>query len=231
MTAGLFICDHVNPEYQNEFGDYPDMFKNLFPEFNWKLYDVCNNHFPEHIDECDLYMTTGSRHSVYENIDWINKVKKTIREIYVRDKYFIGFCFGHQLMGEALGGKVGKSPNGWCVGVHKFKIMGKKEWMSPFQSTINLLMMCQDQVLELPEGAELLAGNKKCPNGIFQVGRKMLGIQAHPEFSKAYDKLLMEIRIKRMGEEVVENGIISLEKKVHWEIIRDWVIGFLWHDN
>ena len=121
MKAGLFVCDHVQLKYQNLFGDYPDMFAQLLPEFEFQFYDVYNGQFPESLDECDLYMATGSSHSVYENLDWIIKLKKVIRDIYDQNKIFIGFCFGHQLIGEALGGKVAKSPNGWCVGVHEFE--------------------------------------------------------------------------------------------------------------
>ena len=126
-----------------------------------------------------------------------------------------------------MGGKVSKSPNGWCVGVHEFEIKKAAKWMQPFQNNINLLMMCQDQVLELPEGAKVLAGNQTCPAGVFQVGEKMLGIQAHPEYSKAYNQLLMEMRIDRMGKTVVNDGIARLEKEVHQNIIRSWILNFI----
>ncbi|MFT5169340.1 MAG: GMP synthase-like glutamine amidotransferase [Saprospiraceae bacterium] len=227
MKAGLFVCDHVQLEYQPQFGDYPDMFARLFPEFEFILYDVYNGHFPESIEECDLYMTTGSSHSVYEDLHWINQLKQVIRDIHDQDKYFIGFCFGHQLIGEALGGKVKKSPNGWCIGVHEFEMVEQKEWMKPPQSQFNLLMMCQDQIIQLPENALVLAGNKKCPIGMIQMGQKILGIQAHPEYSKAYDQTLMENRINRMGQEVVKQGIESLENPVHQNLIHDWVINFI----
>lgn len=227
LAAGLFICDHVSPEMQKEFGDYPDMFADLFPEFEWKLYDVINGHFPKNINECEIYMATGSRHSVYENIDWINRTKELIREIYIQDKYFIGICFGHQLLGAAMGGEVEKSPNGWCVGVHEFNVSEKRKWMSPFFKKINLLMMCQDQVLELPKEAIRLAGNKLCPNGMIQVGEKMLGIQAHPEFSKRYDGYLMELRKEKIGGETVGSGMKSMSMEVDKEIIRNWILRFL----
>ena len=223
MRAGLFICDHVKPEYREEFGDYPDMFIRLFPEFEFQLYDVCNGQFPVHLDECDLYMATGSSRSVYENLDWIKRLKEIVRTLYEKQKYFIGFCFGHQLMGEALGGKVEKSPKGWCVGVHEFEIQKQKDWMQPFQNQLNLLMMCQDQVVQLPEGAEVLAGNPMCEVGMFQVGETMLGIQAHPEFSKAYDRTLMELREERMGAETVAAGVASLEKDLHVGLLHQWI--------
>ncbi len=46
------------------------MFEKLFPEFDWVVYDVYNDHFPNDLNECDVYMATGSSHSVYEDIDW-----------------------------------------------------------------------------------------------------------------------------------------------------------------
>ncbi len=227
MKAALFLCDHVKPEDQARFGDYSDMFAQLFPEFEWTVFDVCNGHFPEDLSEHDVYFASGSHRSVYEKEDWIIRLQATIRDIYQEKKYFIGFCFGHQLIGEALGGKVAKSPYGWCVGVHEFDIQQQEKWMQPFQKNISLLMMCQDQVIQLPENSRVLAGSAQCPVGIFQVGETMLGIQAHPEFSKAYDRLLMEERIGRMGEAVVEKGIASLDKGVDSEVIRGWVFGFV----
>jgi len=227
MKAGLLVCDHINRQYEEEFGDYTAMFEALFPEFDFVFYDVCNGHFPENLEDCDLYMATGSRHSVYEDIPWIVRTKELIQQLYKEQKYFVGFCFGHQLLGEALGGKVQKSPKGWCVGVHKFDVLEQPKWMQPSQNSLNLLMMCQDQVLELPKNAKTLAGNEQCPIGIMQVGEKMLGIQAHPEFSKAYNQILMEARIQRMGQEVVEKGIASLTLPIHRTLIRQWVFEFI----
>lgn len=227
MKAGLFICDHVAKEWQHKFGDYPDMFAALFPEFEWVLYDVINGDVPEDLDSCDVYLATGSRHSAYDTFDWIDQLKSIIQEIHKRNKYFVGFCFGHQLMGEALGGQVGKSSSGWCVGVHEFQIIKDEEWMIPKLGSFNMLMMCQDQVLDLPPGAKLLAGSDLCPVGMYQVGERMLGIQAHPEFSKEYDQLLMEGRVRRMGEQVVAEGIASLKRDLHVDWFRNSVLNFI----
>ncbi|MGB0932349.1 MAG: glutamine amidotransferase-related protein, partial [Chitinophagales bacterium] len=51
----------------------------------------------------------------------------------------LGICYGAQLIGHLLGGKVAKSPKGWCVGVHEFEITTLKKWMQPMQSPLNLL--------------------------------------------------------------------------------------------
>ncbi len=227
MKVGLFVCDHVSEKAQPQFGDYPDMYQRLFPECEFVLYDAINGQFPEQLGECEIYMATGSGHSVYEDLPWILRLKTIIQELYVSQIPFVGFCFGHQLIGEALGGKVAKSPRGWCVGVHVFTVTETAPWMQATQTGFNLLMMCQDQILQLPEHSRVLAGNESCPVGMIQVGDYALGIQAHPEFSKAYDQMLMEGRVDRMGHETVQAGLASLEKPVHTELIHDWVMNFL----
>ncbi len=227
MKAGLFLCDHVKPELQAEFGDYTDMYAEIFPEFSFCYYDVCNGVFPEDINECDFYMATGSRHSVYDDLPWIKQLKSTVKQLHKKKKPFVGFCFGHQLIAEALGGKVAPSPNGWCVGVHSFEWQNMQHWMRPVASDYNLLMMCQDQVQKLPKNAKVLAGNDQCPVGMFQVGNHTLGIQAHPEFPKAYDQVLMEERVERIGEDKTKAGIKSLSRKVHTKLIHDWVVNFV----
>ena len=227
MKAGLLICDHIVLEWQAEFGDYPAMFAKLFPSFKWQLYNAVEGVLPADINECDFYMSTGSKYSVYQNLAWLAPLKAFIQELYVVQKPFIGFCFGHQLLGEALGGKVEKAGHGWCVGVHKFEIVQSQSWMNPPQSSLNLLMMCQDQITQLPPKTKLLASSQNCPNGVIQIGETMLGIQAHPEFPKRYNQRLMETRVNKMGLEKVEEGIQSLQMDIHPDLIQSWVVSFL----
>lgn len=230
MKVGLLECDHVREEFLSIAGDYREMFPALFssiaPEWQFKFFDVCNGHFPASADECDVYICTGSKSSVYDNDEWILKLKKFVREIHKAGKKYIGVCFGHQILGEALGGEVRKSDIGWCVGVHSFEVLHFQNWMKPPISSFNLLMMCQDQVLKLPPESILLAQTPDCPYAMFQVGDNMLGIQAHPEFSKAYDRALMELRVERIGARKVEMGIMSLELPTSEKLFAQWIVNF-----
>ena len=231
MKIGLLECDHVRDELKHIAGDYRQMFPALFlqvaPDWEFLFYDVCNDHFPESVEECDVYICTGSKNSVYDNEKWIKQLKDFVKTIYHSGRVYIGVCFGHQILGEALGGKVQKSPNGWCVGVHSFELLKTENWMNPVQSVFNLLMMCQDQVLQLPPESTLLAQASNCPHAMFRIGNNMLGIQAHPEFPKNYDKALMELREERIGTEKTKSGIASLSLPTHELIIAEWVRKFV----
>ncbi len=229
MKTGLFICDHVPLHLQSTFGDYADMFGQLFPTFDFTLFDCVKGQFPQSLSECDAYMCTGSRFSVYEKYDWIDTMKEILVELRAQEKKFIGLCFGHQLLAEALAGKVVKGTGGWCVGTHNFQIKNCQPWMHPGHKSINLLMMCQDQVVKLPSGGLLLGGNESCKNAIMQVDQNLLGIQAHPEFTKAYNRYLMKKRVEKIGATTVTDGIRTLEKTLHHHVIRDWVINFINH--
>jgi len=227
MKVGLLLCDHVRPEFREEFEDYPAIFQRAWPSFDFEVFAVCDGQFPASVDICDAYIATGSSYSVYEEIDWIIQLQQLIRDIHQSEKYYLGVCFGHQLLAEALGGQVKKAQSGWSIGVQTFTISQKEAWMEPFQAELNLLMMCQDQVHVLPPNATVLASTPACPVGIFRVGNRMLGVQAHPEFSKAYDRLLMETRIDRIGAATVAKAIESLSLPLDATRFIQWTVRFL----
>ena len=227
MKLGLLICDHVAEELVTQHGSYPEMFRAWLDDLEMEVFYVVDGQFPSGPEVCDAWLINGSRHSVYEDLPWINSLADFVWEVYSAKKPCVGVCFGHQMIGHALGGKVAKSDAGWCVGIHEFQMTQHPEWAHPAQETLKLLMMCQDQVLELPPESVIIASSADCPVGIFQVGETMLGIQAHPEFSAAYDQTLMESRVGRMGTEVVKKGIESLSQAPDAELIGMWVKHFL----
>ncbi len=227
MKTGILICDHIPAPFQHHAIHYPEMFEAWLPDLDFEEYFVVDNEFPERAMVCDAWMVNGSRASVYDDKPWISRLKAFVREIHQSGRPFLGVCFGHQILAEALGGKVLPAESRWCVGVHEFSLTQQRAWMQPHQDPFNLLMMCQDQVQQLPAGATLLASSPACPVGMFEVEGRMLGIQAHPEFTKAYDRALMEARVERMGTETVQTGIESLNLPVHADIFRQWAVQFL----
>lgn len=226
MKVCLLVCDHVLPAFEPIDGNYPDMFQKLFSDLTLVPYYVCDGEFPA-IDDYDYYLCTGSKFSVYEDIPWIKQMLDLIRNIVGSGKKFIGVCFGHQLIAQALNGEVTQSKMGWNIGVHEFMILSERLWMSPHQTHFNVLMLCQDQVSKMPKEAEILARSPTCPVGMFQIGNQFLGIQGHPEFSKIYNQALYTSRTDRIGSEVVMVADTSMKLTVHQNLLRDWMVNFL----
>lgn len=227
MKIGLLLCDHVSDHFLHHNGDYDRQFSELLPLFDWTYYDLTAGHFPTSLEECDAFICSGSKYSVYDEVDWIIELKFLVKEIFRQGKPFVGVCFGHQMMAEALGGEVRKASCGWCVGVHTFRLIRRENWMKPFHREVNLLMSCQDQVLALPPDSVLLAETADCRVGMYRVGERMLGIQAHPEFSVAYSRELMMARQEKIGAEKVKEGIDSLDKALNSKLLADWIYNFL----
>ena len=225
MKFGLLQCDHVLDQFRPIAGDYDEMFARWLPGA-WRVYDVAAQQLPEDFDECDLWVGTGSKASVYDDDPWIHAYAAWVRRAYEARAPFLGVCFGHQMMGHALGGRVAKSWRGWGVGMHEFTVHQTERWMIPPLKAVHVLMSCQDQVEELPPDAVVLAGDDHCPVGIFRVGR-MLGIQGHPEWIPGYAEALLAHRAARIGEERARAARATLGQAASNTQFEQWVRRFV----
>lgn len=230
MIIGLLQCDHVSEQFQHIIPDYPQAFQDLFakhaPDIHLRVYDVCHGELPQSVDECQGYLTTGSRHSVYDNVDWIHQLAEFVRQIHAHNAKFVGICFGHQMIAFALGGKVAKSDHGWGIGTKPVTLQETPAWMTPNQSEYRLLLSHQDQVLDIPNGGRVLGGNEHCPISMLGVGSHMLGIQAHPEFTTEYAQALMQSRVERIGAKTVEDAQQTLSDKTDEAAVVQWIDAF-----
>ena len=223
----LLLCDHVSPHLRHIGGNYPEMFQIAFPAFVFDVFDVVNGDFPASALSYDAFMVTGSRHSVYDRLSWISDLKELIKGIYDAKRKFIGVCFGHQILAEALGGRVLKSDGGWCVGYHSFEVLQPTRWMLPTHTEFKILMSCQDQVASLPPGAKALARGSQCENGLFAVDDHMVAIQGHPEFTPAYMRALIHERRESIGNEKADQALNTLAQVPEINVFEAWMRNFI----
>ena len=226
---GLLECDHVDARFRDVADDYHALFAALLPDVDLVPYDVVNGQLPASPDECDGWLATGSRHSVYEELDWISRAVRFVQDVRTTDVPFVGVCFGHQLLAHALGGTVERHHGGWGAGIRRLDIVRSEPWMEPAADACHLHFMHQDQVVEAPSDAVVLGRSDHCEVAMFRVGDTMLGVQAHPEFTVAYAEALLTDRTERIGGDRAAEALASLATPTDEAVVASWVARFLAH--
>lgn len=231
VRVGLLECDHVDDRFRAIAGDYHDMFASMFARAGVDLdlvrYNVCGGELPATVAECDAYLCTGSRHSVYDDADWIEQAADLVRSLHDAERPLVGVCFGHQLIAEALGGRIEPAATGWSVGVQGIDIVQNEQWMTPRSLHCRLQFMHQDQVSRLPAEAVLLGRTDHCPIAMFRVGTTMLGIQSHPEFTVAYAEALLDARVALIGADRIDEARHSFDSSTDERAVAQWFAQFI----
>lgn len=217
------------PESLSAFGSYPDMFRRLLGEeaYDYSEFAVDEGELPATAGACDAYLVTGSARGVYEPIPWIAGLKDFLVGARGRAA-LVGVCFGHQVMAEAFGGKVIKSPKGWGVGEHTYRVLRQEPWMDG-AAEIRLPGSHQDQVVEPPPGADVVAGSDFAPVGVLAWrDQPAISIQLHPEFEPDYAVALIESRRgSRFADDEADRAVASYRTPDDRARVGGWIRNFL----
>jgi GMP synthase-like glutamine amidotransferase len=224
MKIGLLECDDVVGRFPEVKGGYREMFAALLPGFEFRYYEAHRGQLPGSAEECDAWICTGSKYSVYDNTRWIADLAAFIRSV---DKPYVGICFGHQMLAHAMGGEVAKAKQGWGVGILKVDVLRDEPWMQPSVKTVSIQHMHQDQVQKLPKDSVLLGSSPHCKVGMFRVGETRLGIEGHPEFTVEYGSALINARRDLIGEDGARKALDSLKGKSDGPVVGRWIERFL----
>lgn len=222
------MVGHVDPKSQHIAGDYPELFGQLLENRGLELvrYDLDSGHFPSDTRECDGWICSPSRMSTYDNVPWLADVEALLRSFIEKETPYVGICFGHQLLAQALGGRVAKADYGWGVGVKTYDVVAPQSWMAPSVERISLIASHQDQVVEMPSGATPIFTADYCPNGGFAVGERAWTLQIHPEFVPDLADHLLAGRIELIGAERVAAARATLTQTLSRSILADWIAAF-----
>ncbi len=120
----------------------------------------------------------------------------------------LGICYGHQLMGQMLGGRVipGKTRE---FGKEHLALKGSRPLFSGLKRSEVVWFSHGDQVSKLPKGFIKIASTADCPYAAFaDPKRRLFGIQFHPEVTHTVH-----------GTRVLQNFVFGVcGAKKNWEI-------------
>lgn len=229
MKIGILAAGRPPSSLVPQFGDYPSMFRALLAEggHQWTTYDVQAGDYPQTLQACEAYIVTGSSSGVYDSDPWIDDLRRFLQAARGRAP-LVGVCFGHQIMADAFGGTVIKSPKGWGIGLHRHAVRQGAAWMDD-AIDYALAASHQDQVVAPPAGAAVVAGSDFCPFGMLDyVGERAMSLQLHPEFAPAYaGALIAGRRGVRFPEVEADAAIESLKGDNDNGRLARWIDAFL----
>lgn len=210
MLIGILQTGLAPDALVDTSGDYPDMFERLLAGqgFSFRTYRVVENQLPASVSECDGWLITGSRHGVYEDHPWIAPLEQFIRDAYAAHVPMVGVCFGHQIIAQAMGGKVERYDGGWAVGATDYNFSGQPMTLNAWH---------RDQVTKVPATAQVIASNDFCANAALLYDDRMLTVQAHPEFRPEFIDGLMQTR----GKGLVPDEVMAAAAKRLSDPIQD----------
>lgn len=136
---------------------------------------------------CAAVITTGAHAMLTDRLPWMRRALAWLPRLVAAEVPFLGICFGHQLLAEAMGGRVGFHPQGreiGCVDLNVYPAGHDDRLFHDLPGQFPGLAVHAQSVLELPPNATLLAGNDYEPHHAFRVGSQAWGIQFHPEFNQ-----------------------------------------------
>jgi GMP synthase-like glutamine amidotransferase len=213
LRAGLLVVGHVDERSVHIAGDYPELFTALLAphEIDVVPYAVDRGELPASLAECDGWLCSPSRSSVYDDSAWIAGVEGTLRAIVADDVPFVGICFGHQLLAQALGGRVERAAGGWGVGVQEYELLEPMP-AGDGHRTCALIASHQDQVVDVPSELRVTARSDYCPVAGLAAGDRVWTVQGHPEFVPALADHLLGLRVELIGAERVATARASLTR-------------------
>ncbi|KAJ8768913.1 hypothetical protein K2173_023908 [Erythroxylum novogranatense] len=177
--------EYVKKKYGGDFGLFVGMLSEAGER--WEVYRVACGEFPadDVLESYDGFVITGSCNDAHGNDLWICKLIILLKKLDSMQKKILGICFGHQVLGRALGGTTGRAISGLDIGVTTIHFTPPKMFSSlNIPTSISVIECHQDEIRQLPPRAVVMAWSEKTGIEMFKCGDHIMGIQGHPEYNK-----------------------------------------------
>jgi GMP synthase (glutamine-hydrolysing) len=148
------------------------------------------------VDRFDGIILTGSPASVRDEIPWMAELGAWTLSAAASGTPVLAICFGHQLVGEALGGYIEPNPAGPEIGSIEIQLTPEGQTEALFEGlpTKAIVQSTHRDALTTPPSATLLASTENTEWQAFGWGRFLRAVQFHPEIPSEALTALCKVR-------------------------------------
>jgi GMP synthase (glutamine-hydrolysing) len=209
------VYDHL-PEREDEGLWFKKRYRHV-PGISIHTRNVCIGEALPGFAEVDGLVLAGTYNSVHDDTDWQRQVRAWLPMMRARQVPILGICGSHQMIAHCDGADVERLTDGPFAGTFPIRITeaGKS---SPLLRGIHdgdcFQYANSEQVVDVPDGATLLASSSRVPVAALDYGGHCYTTQFHPEGSdqtlgpiwqhKA-PHLMQNYHDREKGDRLVEN--------------------------
>jgi GMP synthase (glutamine-hydrolysing) len=203
-TVTILVAGDPVAETLHQRGGFPELIMGAAPSAwsgAWSTCDLRSSEALPTLAELAGVIITGSAASLTEGLPWMQRAAAYLRELVSGKVPVLGICFGHQLLGEALGGKVAHNPRGREIGTRELELWARDAVLGEGpRALVNTTHV--DSVVELPAGARCFGRTALEPHAAVRFGESAWGVQYHPEV----DAEVMRHYVRARRELLVSEG-------------------------
>ncbi|HEX6993917.1 MAG TPA: glutamine amidotransferase [Gammaproteobacteria bacterium] len=160
-------------------------------------------------DDVSGVIVTGSPARIADQLSWMRRVQDALANLVDANVPVLGICFGHQLLGMALGGRSGPNPRGREIGTVTLTLHASDPVVNGPQS-FPVSMTHLDVVRELPPGASVIASTALDPYAAIRFAENAWGVQFHPEMdAEIIGDYIASLRDKLIGEGIDPDALLA----------------------
>jgi GMP synthase (glutamine-hydrolysing) len=213
-SIAVLVTGDPIPQTRATRGDFLELIRGTTPAhaaLPWQAHDARVLDVLPDLTDALAVIVTGSPLSVTERAPWMERAAARLRDLVRAEVPVLGICFGHQLLGHALGGRVERNPRGREMGSVEFTALDADPVVGgPGSWLVNSTHV--DAVVELPPGARVVGSTALDPYSALRFGPFAWGVQFHPELDAEVMRQYIEARRPALIQESFD--VESAERSV-----------------